>query len=91
MRTLVEKKSVVLFPLPKYIKPEVIQGIKSKIEKSRACVLSSDASVSLSEGAKLSIDKLAAIVVEEMKGDIKNICIFLNKKYRKQYGVQAKI
>lgn len=48
MRTLVEKKSVILFPLPKFINPGVIQGIKNKIEGSRACVLSSDASVSLS-------------------------------------------
>ena len=48
MQTLAEKRSVVLFPLPKFINKEVIDGIRGKINATRACVLNKDASVSLS-------------------------------------------
>lgn len=48
VKTLVEKKSVVLFPLPQSINAQVIDRIKNKIAKTRTCILTENASVSLS-------------------------------------------
>ena len=58
MRTLVEKRSVALFPKPMHINDEVIENIKKKINSTRPCILSRNASVSLGEGARLKIDKI---------------------------------
>ena len=53
MRTLVEKRSVALFPQPDQLNPQVIDNIRIKIDSTRACILSRNASVSLGEGARL--------------------------------------
>ena len=79
VQTLVEKKSVALFPLPKFIDDEVIERIKRKISLTRTCVLSEDASVSLSEGAKLQIDSLVKNVEGNMSLHIKDISKFIER------------
>ena len=53
MRTLVEKRSVALFPQPDQLNPQVIDNIRTKIDSTRACILSRNACVSLGEGARL--------------------------------------
>ena len=88
VQTLVEKKSVALFPLPKFIDDEVIERIKRKISLTRTCVLSEDASVSLSEGAKLQIDSLVKNVEGNMSLHIKDISKFI-EKYNKKYGYET--
>ena len=55
-----------MFPKPKKIDEKVIENMRSRIDSTAACVLSTDASVSLSEGAKLHMEKLAAGVIENM-------------------------
>ena len=91
VQTLVEKKSVALFPLPKFIDDEVIERIKRKISLTRTCVLSEDASVSLSEGAKLQIDSLVKNVEGNMSLHIKDISKFIERQYNKKYGSVEKI
>ena len=66
MQTLVEKKNVILFPLPKQIDDIVIENIKGSIEKTKTCILSQNASVSLSETAKLQIHQLSLSIEKEV-------------------------
>ena len=66
MQTLIENKSVVLFPLPKFCKKKDIDDIRAKIDATRAYILSEDAFVCLSEGAQLRMNELAKTMKEDV-------------------------
>lgn len=67
MQTIIEYKRIALFPLPTLITEETIKDIKATINKTKPCILSSPAIISLSSDAKLNIQNLAINLNEKIK------------------------
>lgn len=71
--TILQYRRIALFPIPKQMTPEIIEGTKNQVADLRECVLSADATISLSSAAKLKLDEMAANVTDDLKKCSKQI------------------
>ena len=68
LSTILQFRRVVIFPYPKYMNPDKINEIKTRIRDVRDCTLSEDATISLSPSAKIQLDDLARGVADNLNG-----------------------
>ena len=81
IQTVIEKKRVVLFPIPDMIDDEVVEVIKTKTAKMKISKLKHNASVSLNEEVKFLLQKEASAVVEEINLWNQELIMYLEKQY----------
>ena len=86
LNTIVQFRRVVIFPYPKYMNPDKINEIKTRIRDLRDCILSEDATISLSPSAKIQLDDLARGVINNLNNCSKLMLVLISVcKVRQNY------